>query len=243
MSRSSLCPKEPHFTDHVSPLHEACIGGHAACAILLIDAGANVNATTINGETPLFNACMVGAVICTEVLLERGARPQNAVFQPSPIHEAVRKGHSRCVEALVTWGADVDMDIPHLGTPLYLACVCQELECARTLLWKGAYVQRGRYLDSPLHAAAQKDCMAIVRLLLDFGADINARNLEFQRPVDVAPPSSLTEGFLLIYEVTPRLLSQLCRQCIHECVGRYRLHLISQLPLPGPLRDYLQFRR
>lgn len=70
----------------------------------------------------------------------------------------------------------------------------------KILLFTGANVQKGRSLDSPLHAAAEKDCTPVVKLLLDFGADINARNMEFQRPVDVAPPSSLTEGFLLLYE-------------------------------------------
>ncbi|XP_014862050.1 PREDICTED: ankyrin repeat and SOCS box protein 5-like isoform X1 [Poecilia mexicana] len=228
--------------DHVTPLHEACLADHVACARALIDAGANVNASTIDGVTPLFNACMVGSVACTEILLENGAKPQSLVFQPSPIHEATSKGHYGCVEALVTWGADVDMDIPHLGTALYTACICQELECARKLLKEGANVQKGKSLDSPLHAAAEKDCTAVVKLLLDFGADINARNTEFQRPVDVAPPSSLTEGFLLLYEATPRLLSQLCRQCIRSCVGRDRLHLLSHLPLPNRLKNYLQYQ-
>ncbi|XP_070692845.1 ankyrin repeat and SOCS box protein 5 [Pempheris klunzingeri] len=228
--------------DHVTPLHEACVGDHVACARALIDAGANVNASTIDGVTPLFNACTVGSVACTEILLENGAKPQSLVYHPSPIHEATSKGHYGCVEALVTWGADVDMDIPHLGTALYTACICQELECARKLLREGANVQKGRSLDSPLHAAAEKDCTAVVKLLLDFGADINARNTEFQRPVDVAPPSSLTEGFLLLYEATPRLLSQLCRQCIRNCVGRDRLHLLSHLPVPNRLRSYLQYQ-
>ncbi|XP_041653628.1 ankyrin repeat and SOCS box protein 5 isoform X2 [Cheilinus undulatus] len=228
--------------DHVTPLHEACVGDHVACARALIDAGANVNASTIDGVTPLFNACTVGSTSCTEILLENGAKPQSLVYHPSPIHEATSKGHYGCVEALVTWGADVDMDIPHLGTALYMACVCQELECARTLLREGANVQKGKSLDSPLHAAAEKDCTAVVKLLLDFGADINARNTEFQRPVDVAPPSSITEGFLLLYEATPRLLSQLCRQCIRSCVGRDRLHLLSHLPLPTRLRSYLQYQ-
>ncbi|XP_039668623.1 ankyrin repeat and SOCS box protein 5 isoform X2 [Perca fluviatilis] len=228
--------------DHVTPLHEACDGDHVACARALIDAGANVNAFTIDGVTPLFNACTVGSVACTEILLENGAKPQSLVYHPSPIHEATCKGHYGCVEALVTWGADVDMDIPHLGTALYTACVCQELECARKLLREGANVQKGKSMDSPLHAAAEKDCTALVKLLLDFGADINARNRELQRPVDVAPPSSLTEGFLLIYEATPRLLSQLCRQCIRNCVDRDRLHLLSHLPLPIRLRNYLQYQ-
>ncbi|KAM6953845.1 ankyrin repeat and SOCS box protein 5 [Aplochiton taeniatus] len=228
--------------DHLSPLHEACRRDHASCARALIEAGANLNVTTVDGVSPLFNACSVGSASCTEVLLEHGARPQAPVFQPSPIHEATSKGHSRCVEALVTWGADVDMDIPHLGTPLYIACVYGQIECARRLLREGANVQKGRYMDSPLHGAAEKECTAIVKLLLDFGADINVRNLEFQRAIELTPPGSLTEGFLLMYEATPRLLSQLCRQSIRECVGRKRLHLMSHLPLPIPLRKYLQYR-
>ncbi|XP_022615583.1 ankyrin repeat and SOCS box protein 5 isoform X2 [Seriola dumerili] len=222
-----------------SPLHDAASQGRLLALRTLI---LQVNASTIDGVTPLFNACTVGSVACTEILLENGAKPQSLMYHPSPIHEATSKGHYGCVEALVTWGADVDMDIPHLGTALYTACVCQELECARKLLREGANVQKGKSLDSPLHAAAEKDCTAVVKLLLDFGADINARNTECQRPVDVAPPSSLTEGFLLLYEATPRLLSQLCRQCIRNCVGRDRLHLLSHLPLPNRLRNYLQYQ-
>ncbi|XP_039975353.1 ankyrin repeat and SOCS box protein 5 isoform X2 [Xiphias gladius] len=222
-----------------SPLHEAASQGRLLALRTLI---LQVNASTIDGVSPLFNACTVGSVACTEILLENGAKPQSLVCHPSPIHEATSKGHYGCVEALVTWGADVDMDIPHLGTALYTACVCQELECARKLLREGANVQKGKSLDSPLHAAAEKDCTAVVKLLLDFGADINARNTEFQRPVDVAPPSSLTERFLLVYEATPRLLSQLCRQCIRNCVGRDRLHLLSHLPLPNRMRSYLQYQ-
>uniref|UniRef100_A0A8D3D895 Ankyrin repeat and SOCS box containing 5a n=1 Tax=Scophthalmus maximus TaxID=52904 RepID=A0A8D3D895_SCOMX len=211
--------------DHVTPLHEACLGDHVACARALIDAGANVNASTIDGVSPLFNACTVGSVACAEILLENGAKPQSLVYCPSPIHEATSKGHHGCVEALVTWGADVDVDIPHLGTALYTACVCQELECARKLLREGANVQKGKSLDSPLHVAAEKDCTAVVKLLLDFGADINARNTEFRRPVDVAPPSSSTEGFLLLYEGTSRRLYLLFRfvvfrNCLHSSALR-----------------------
>ncbi|XP_016407919.1 ankyrin repeat and SOCS box protein 5-like isoform X2 [Sinocyclocheilus rhinocerous] len=229
--------------DHVSPLHEACIGSHVACARALIDAGANVNVTTIDGVTPLFNSCSAGSLECLELLLQSDARPEAlALCQPSPIHEAVSRGHSKCVEALIAWGVDVDYEIPHMGTPLYSACRCQEFLCARKLLDGGANVQRGTHLESPLHAAAQKDCISIVTLLLEFGADVNARNLEYKRPVEAAPPGSLTEGFLLIYEATPRSLRQLCRQQIRESLGRSRLHLLPHLPLPKAMKNFLQYR-
>ncbi|KAE8629865.1 hypothetical protein XENTR_v10000620 [Xenopus tropicalis] len=228
--------------DHVTPLHEACLGDHVGCARTLLEAGANVNATTIDGVTPLFNACSRGSASCVELLLEYGAKTQLEICLPSPIHEASNKGHSECLDVLISWGIDVDQDIPHLGTPLYVACKGQQISCVRKLLYAGANVQQGRHLDTPLHAAAQQSNTDIVNLLLDFGADINAKNIDFKRPVDVAPARSLVERHLLMYEATPRSLCLLCRLCIRNCIGRSRFHLIPQLQLPTVLKDFLQYR-
>lgn len=52
-----------------------------------------VNVTTIDGVTPLFHACSAGSLACLELLLQSDARPHAlAIFQPSPIHEAVSMG-------------------------------------------------------------------------------------------------------------------------------------------------------
>ncbi len=51
------------------------------------------------------------------------------------------QGHSKCVEALIAWGVDVDYEIPHMGTPLYSACRCQEFLCTRKLLNGGKQVK------------------------------------------------------------------------------------------------------
>ncbi|MEE6460937.1 hypothetical protein FKM82_001142 [Ascaphus truei] len=228
--------------DHVTPLHEACLGDHVACARTLLEAGANVNATTIDGVTPLFNACSRGSASCVELLLEYGAKAQLETCLPSPTHEASSKGYSECLDVLISWGIDVDQDIPHLGTPLYLACKAQQISCVRKLLYAGADVQQGRHLDSPLHAAAQQSSTDIVNLLLDFGADINAKNTDLKRPVDVAAARSSVEKHLLLYEATPCSLCQLCRLCIRNCIGGSRLHLVPQLQLPTILKDFLQYR-
>lgn len=46
-------------------------------------------------------------------------------------------GHAACVETLAAHGGDVDHNISHLGTPLYLACENQQIACARKLLESG----------------------------------------------------------------------------------------------------------
>ncbi|XP_005373574.1 PREDICTED: ankyrin repeat and SOCS box protein 5 isoform X2 [Chinchilla lanigera] len=228
--------------DHVTPLHEACLGGHLACAKTLLEAGASVNAITIDGVTPLFNACSQGSASCTELLLEYGAKAQLESCLPSPMHEAASKGHHECLDILISWGTDVDQDIPHLGTPLYVACMSQQFHCIQMLLYAGADVQKGKYWDTPLHAAAQQSSLETVNLLLEFGADINAKNTELLRPIDVAISNSVVERVLLQHEATPSSLCQLCRLCIRNCIGRPRLHLMSQLQLPTLLQNFLQYR-
>lgn len=57
-----------------------------------------------------------------------------AANQSDADDDSLFPGKAACVEALLAWGADVDYEIPHLGTPLYIACVSQELQCTRTLL-------------------------------------------------------------------------------------------------------------
>ncbi|XP_074849093.1 ankyrin repeat and SOCS box protein 5 isoform X2 [Carettochelys insculpta] len=222
-----------------SPLHEAASQGRLLSLKTLLS---QVNATTIDGVTALFNACSRGSASCAELLLEYGAKAQWESCLPSPTHEAASRGHSECLEVLISWGIDVDQDIPHLGTPLYVACVSQQIHCIRKLLYAGANVQKGKYLDTPLHAAAQQPSTEIVSLLLEFGADINAKNTDFERPVDLAVSSSLVETMLLLHEATPCSLCQLCRLCIRNCIGRARLHLIPQLQLPTMLKDFLQYR-
>ncbi|XP_032874639.1 ankyrin repeat and SOCS box protein 5 isoform X1 [Amblyraja radiata] len=226
--------------DHVSPLHEACLGHHVACAKALIEAGADVNAITIDGVTPLFNACSSGSANCAELVLQNGASLQGQDCLASAIHEASSKGHSECIQVLISWGVDIDLDIPHQGTPLYVACVHQQYFCIKKLLHAGANVQKGKHQDTPLHTAARQTNPEIVTLLLDFGAEVRARNAEGERPIDVAVTSSSVDRLLLHYEATPSSLCQLCRLCVRNCIGRPRLQYIPQLQLPRLLKDFLQ---
>jgi len=43
----------------------------------------------------------------------------------------------QCIESLVAHGGDIDQNIHHLGTPLYMACENLQVACAKKLLESG----------------------------------------------------------------------------------------------------------
>ncbi|KAJ7319593.1 hypothetical protein JRQ81_019104 [Phrynocephalus forsythii] len=226
--------------DYASPLHEACLGGHSACVSVLLKHGAYVNASTIDWNTPLFNACVSGSADCVNLLLQHGASPHPACDLASPIHEAAQRGHAVCVESLVSHGVNIDHNIKHLGTPLYVACENQQLDCARKLLESGASANSGKGLDSPLHVAAKTSNEDMVHLLLDFGASTRAKNAEGKTPSELVPPNSQLAQIFLQRE-GPFSLMQLCRLCIRRYLGSKQPQRISELLLPDELKRFLLY--
>uniref|UniRef100_A0A8C6Y9X7 SOCS box domain-containing protein n=1 Tax=Naja naja TaxID=35670 RepID=A0A8C6Y9X7_NAJNA len=220
-------------TDCVSPLHEACLGGHAACVSVLLKHGANVNATTIDWNTPLFNACVSGSVDCLNLLLQHRASPHPVCDLASPIHEAAKRGHTKCVETLLSNGVSIDHNIKHLGTPLYLSQIAKEISyClfnSSISFVLGASANSGKDLDSPLHIAAQTSNVEMVHLLIDFGANTRL----------VPANSALMQIFL--QRRWPLSLMQLCRLCIRSYLGVKTKKRISELMLPDELKKFLLY--
>ncbi|XP_029314857.1 ankyrin repeat and SOCS box protein 11 [Cottoperca gobio] len=226
--------------DGVSALHEACLGDHYACAKFLLDNGANVEAVSTDGATPLFNSCSSGSSTCVRLLLQHSASIHTPYQLASSIHEAAKKGHRECLELLLSYGAHIDMELPVVGTPLYSACMAQAADCVRVLLYSGADVRIGCGQDSPLHAAVRGGGANVVDLLLDFGADGCCRNSEGKTPLDLSSPNSAVR--VAMQNKGPCSLSQLCRFCIRQSLGRSRLHRASGLFLPHSIKDFLLYQ-
>ncbi|KAM5221148.1 ankyrin repeat and SOCS box protein 11 [Ctenodactylus gundi] len=224
--------------NRVSSLHEACLGGHAACVKVLLENGAYVNAVTVHGATPLFNACYSGSAACVRVLLQFGAKTQPWEHASSPIHEAVKRGHRECMEILLENNVNIDQEVPQFGTPLYVACTYQRVDCVKKLLELGASVNHGQWLDSPLHAAARQSSVEVIYLLTDYGADVKLRNADGKSALELTAPKSDVEQALLLQE-GPSSLCQLCRLCIWKHLGRGCSQTISKLGLPETLEKYL----
>ena len=178
--------------DGETPLY-AAVGFHGAkCVIILLDAGARVdarkNVDIVAGvKSPLFAAVWAHNLEVFRILLDRGA-DINACngIGVTLLHVAAHIGNTGIAELLLDNGFDVDVRDKDGNTPLHAAAENNRLEMAGILLSRGADIHAVNGLgNTPLHCAMKtwpptrrttRD--EIVTLLLNTGAgtDIHARN-------------------------------------------------------------------
>lgn len=97
---------------------------------------------------------------------------------------AAMRGDDHSVMTLLSYGADPNIVDKKHETALSCCCVTGRIECARQLLEAGAHTKvilpSGVGKSSPLQCAAQypTNDPLLLKTLIDFGADVNARNPE-----------------------------------------------------------------
>lgn len=227
--------------DLMTPLHEASFGGHPQAVETLIAEGAEVNARNIDGSTPLCFACSKGCIQSTHLLVKAGAEvnPSLTVTFP-PLHEAALNGHVRCIDLLVRLGANLERSENQFGTALHVACLRGYAECARSLLHAGANPNAIKRHQSPLHTAALCGYEECAALLLEYGANVYQRNSQSKRPSDLATDVECKK-ILLSKAETPAKLIETCRLVIRQQLSRTPSVKIPLLPLPGCLKEYLNY--
>ena len=107
----------------VTPLHAAAQGGHAAVIMLLLDAGAKIEAADQAGCTPLHDAAFCGRPAAISALLAGGAAPHAVdVTGRTPLHLAALSGGAAAVSALLAAAPETQGHRDAAGrTPLELA--------------------------------------------------------------------------------------------------------------------------
>lgn len=157
-----------------TPLSYAAEGGHGNILKLLVARDASTTAVDRHGKSPLCYASRTGKLDLIKLLVESGAViTTNRSADSNPLNIAVRCGFSRVVKYLLQHGAN-----PNSHGCLSDATCRGHVDVALHLLDFGASPNghgRGRI---PLVEAVKGGVSAIVKALIDHGADVNIADMK-----------------------------------------------------------------
>ncbi|KAJ1484959.1 ankyrin repeat-containing domain protein [Baffinella frigidus] len=155
-----------------TPLHKAAFFGNAGVARVLVDAGADTEASDVyENETPLHYASYFGHVAVVKVLIAAGAELEAARKHGwTALHFAAINGHPEVARALLVAGANAQAADEKQQTPLHKAALFTHEEGGATAL----------------HAAAWIGDEAAARVLVRGGADLAAQDKVGQTPLHIA---------------------------------------------------------
>ena len=118
----------------------------------------------------------------------------------TPLHVAARQGHAEIAKLLLENGAHVDARGANDYTPLHLAALYGHDEVIKVLIAAHATVDaRSKDQMTPL-GASSKGRFAAAKLLLEAGADVNARATNGWRPLHTAASEGHGEVVRLLLE-------------------------------------------
>ena len=170
------------------PLHFAIADSNVAAAKVLIERGANVNATDAKGRISLHNAAFNNYSKMIQFLLANGA-DVNAKNKDgwTPLHDAAWNNSEKSAKSLIAEGADLNAKNNYSATPLHCAANRNAVDAIKMLVANGANVNaQGNYSNTPLHYAAHGNALDSAKLLLANGANVRAENSTEKTPWDVA---------------------------------------------------------
>ena len=148
--------------------------GHEEAVRLLLDRGADVNAEGTHYGGALHEAAHNGHERIVKMLLKSGADVNAECLEyGSPLQAASSNGHEEVVKLLLSEGADINAQGGRLGTSLQIAARRGYELLFSFLLAEGADIHAGS--GNALLSASAWGNERIVKLLLEVGADLNAR--------------------------------------------------------------------
>lgn len=213
---------------HSTPLYHAAVLGRYNIVKLLVAQGADVNVKSIDGRTPLHEAAGRDHHEIVLFLLKHNAVVDSQNYSGgTPLHYAVNHSRLDIVMTLVEHGASTTLPDNSGITPLICAAASHDWIDKMAKDSKPGFLQFksqtdkdiirvaiGMYLinmgaqvndamldgKTALHIAAQKNFLVFVDLLLDNGADLEAKDRVHQTPLYVAALDGNEEMINLLVE-------------------------------------------
>ena len=157
----------------VELFNSSCYGDLEGVKNALANSG-RVNARTQEDFSPLLAAAQNGHTEICGLLLAHGSdvnEISTVMGNITPLHVAAVRGHEATIAALLSWGAEVNhQSSPRGDTPLHVACQNGHTASVLTLLKAGASMSLPNKNEVlPIHRAANRNRVEIVRILLEQG--------------------------------------------------------------------------
>ncbi len=183
---------------------------HSDAVAILLEAGADPNATDANGTTPLHDAARItNSLPVIRLLLKHGADPNIASKhgKETPILQLMGGG-LEAIQLLVQAGARLDVRDIYGTTVLHTPAALHDKDAVTYLIRQGldpnAQDNEGA---RPLHRAISlwAPDSAVIRALIAGGADINAREASGRTALHRAASSGQTDIVKVLLEHNPDL--------------------------------------
>ncbi|KAM9779922.1 ankyrin repeat and SOCS box protein 16 [Neosynchiropus ocellatus] len=233
----------------LTPLHVAAQRGLSEHVELFLSHGADVMATSQEGETPLNAACSraerpseAGRYLCVvQKLLDAGANPQTAGKKlHTPLHNACSNCVPKLVDLLLEHGAKANVENCAGLTPM--DCLVQVVEdytdqepeaVARSLLNYGA---------KPVSPKMLRQCIlspATLEVLLNSYSSVPRCDWLDSLPDHIYQGHADFFDLMRQREGQPRSLQHLCRNNLRQYFGSRSFSGVRNLDIPGSVKDYL----
>ena len=164
-----------------TPLH---VASNVTVVQLLLEHGAETEAKNDIQRTPLHVAIIYGNVTVVQLLLEHGAEMEaKDIYQNTPLHLATAKMNMTVAQLPLEHGAKIEATDYSSETPLFAAVDEKQISIVRLLLGIGADVNVKNTHNTVLHSASSYDSPDLMELLLEHGAEIEAKDGDGDTPL------------------------------------------------------------
>jgi ankyrin repeat protein len=173
----------------VAPLHLAIANRDLATVDLLLGAGADATLVDPAGETPLMLAARVGEAAIVARLLTAGAAvdARDAAYAQTALMVAAREGHAGVTQVLLEAGAEVDASTRAGAEPVFRK-PAENAGSKGVGIIRGGWPERGMRAPipgakTPLLYSTRRGDLAVTKLLVDAGADLERADADGVTPL------------------------------------------------------------